>query len=286
MNVIKQVGMCARSNAIKFAPINNVIKCDNWNKKRLIGKGAEGSVYQACCNRDCKYIVKVIPGNDESVQNEINFQQQFAALGLAIPVIEAFRCDDDESSYIIMAAKQVNVRALCTKLYSIQSIEVIGIIVKIVAHAASLLDQAHSNNLIHGDPHLENFMLDPPQNWDVVLDWIKGSFKFNKNFSKNDSDDSYVLVQTLSHACDFDSSQESEVISLIEKGFDSVLKELSRSGSSERWLNLNSMVMIDFGHSCKANKSEEGSSCDFTPTTDMTQFYEDVSEQAWGRYIV
>jgi len=203
-------------------------------------------------------------------------QQQVASFGIALPVIEAFRCEDDEKSYIIMPSINMNLVDFCLKLNSYREyVDVIPLIKGCIAQASNLLTTLHANGMVHGDSHLENFMFDPAKNYDVVLDWCRGDFVFNSKFSHSDADDSFVLFTVLEGVLQLNP------LPFISQGCAATVKELSRTQERmNKWLGLDTLKLIDFGLTEKIGTSTR------TPKDDLDQLVDDASEQPWGRYVV
>ena len=68
-------------------------ECD-WKLSYEIGKGEDATVYLACCDDICNYVIKVIQGRTSNfftkVANEITIHEKFSKLGLAPRLIDAY----------------------------------------------------------------------------------------------------------------------------------------------------------------------------------------------------
>lgn len=134
-----------------------------WFEKSLVGEGVDAKVYQVCCNSDCKFVVKQILLDDanklrQKVTHEVAMQQRFASLGLAPNVEDAWICDHE--GLIIMKRLDMSLIEYFKYLVGRKSMEVIE--EKLALAEKSLNEMfavAHANGLVHGDPHLNNVMV-------------------------------------------------------------------------------------------------------------------------------
>jgi hypothetical protein len=102
------------------------------------------------------------------IQQEILLQQQFFKHGLTTPIIEAFYCDQTNTSYIITLPKQSTLFQLCNDLAAscgykftcIEAQEKLNMIVMLLQRAIDSIMLAHQYGLYHRDTHLHNFMTD------------------------------------------------------------------------------------------------------------------------------
>jgi hypothetical protein len=145
-----------------------------WFQKESVGKGAQGEVFKVCCqeNTDCDYVVKYYTP-DQTTENlflkEVNAHTEFEELGIAVPIIEAFYCPS-HGSYIIMERRQMTIKQFICNLYKkgVPQRIIIDVIDKLNNELLPMLQLAYDNNLLHNDPHLENFMLDPVDEYDYA----------------------------------------------------------------------------------------------------------------------
>jgi serine/threonine protein kinase len=138
-----------------------------------------GEVYQACCGTKCTFILKVIPINspktaypvtEAMIQQEVTMQQKFNKVGLAPSIVEAFSCDNN--AYIIMEQMNMDVFTLIKQIAQMNlPRHVIATLASfIISKAVYLVDQAHIKGLVHGDPHLQNIMINTDG---IALDLLK-----------------------------------------------------------------------------------------------------------------
>lgn len=138
---------------------------------RLGSESSFGAAYKTCCDKDCSYILKVIalrstatayPLTEDDIQNEVTMQKTFHEAGLAPKIVEAFSCED--TAYIVMAQMQTDMYQLVKSLARLPRSFAISAAGMLWAKAASMVDKAHSLGLVHGDPHLQNIMINPDTN--------------------------------------------------------------------------------------------------------------------------
>jgi len=147
--------------------------CD-WRLGSKIDEGEDGYIVHACCGNDCKFIVKVIENKHQrsnfiqKVAKEIAIQSEFASLGLAPKVLDAWMCNSEAS--IVMEKKDTNlvryVQALVSQNRPLQ--DILRTIDALQDATLLLVKKAHQNNLAHKDLHLKNVMVDV----DDDLDWF------------------------------------------------------------------------------------------------------------------
>jgi hypothetical protein len=160
---------CARN--LQPYNIDSLQKVCEWTKREKQAEGNQGQVYQACCDGDCKYIVKAIDHKGswtfDDIQGEITMQQKFAKKGLTPLVREAFMCDN--WSYIISDAKVETLMNILTRLAGrFESSQwafdkypqVKSAMIQLLQRAVEVIEQANSHGLMHDDAHMSNFMVD------------------------------------------------------------------------------------------------------------------------------
>ena len=191
-HILQSIKKCQR----KEYGITNICILTDVDPKPLGSDSSFGTVYIATCGNESKYILKVIPLRSEStaypltekdIQTEVTMQKAFYEKGLAPKIMDAFSCDN--IAYIIMEKMSVDMYTLIEKIFLSQAPEEfkVGCFSFIYSKAISLIDQAHIKGLIHGDPHLQNIMLNPPSVFETFLDL----FSLNKTI---DSDEDAVKI--------------------------------------------------------------------------------------------
>jgi hypothetical protein len=160
---------CARN--LQPYNIDSLQKVCRWTKRDKTAEGNQGQVYQACCDEDCKFIVKAIDHKGrwtfDDIQAEISMQQNFAKNGLTPPVREAFMCDN--WSYIISDAKVQTLLNILEELADVpkagkwdfeNSSFIKSAMTKLLQRAVEVIEEANSHGLMHDDAHMSNFMVD------------------------------------------------------------------------------------------------------------------------------
>lgn len=180
------ISSCLPLKRFKFKT-DNKLKCINddksWIYKQRIGKPSSyGEVWQACCEKDCRYVAKYQSfGKSDSIsdlyyptstpkdiEKEIKLQDEIADKGLSVPIIDSWICE--HGGIIIMQALKETVSDLILQYKTITVRKMI--INKII----SLLDKLHKAGFYHGDAHLNNIMV--TYDTDVYLEGYK---KYPKN---------------------------------------------------------------------------------------------------------
>ena len=160
---------CARN--LQHYNIDSLQKVCEWTKQKKQAEGNQGQVYQACCDGDCKYIVKAIDHKGswtfDDIQAEITMQQKFAKNGLTPPVREAFMCDN--WSYIVSDAKVETLINILTRLagrfeegqWDFEKVpQVQSAMLQLLQRAVEVIEEANARGLMHDDGHMSNFMVD------------------------------------------------------------------------------------------------------------------------------
>lgn len=168
--IVQTITQCSRLEPYKITHLVDTKSC-KWTQSEWKGQGNQGTVYMACCNEDCKFVVKSVNHSPsttfDSVQKEVAMQQEFAAQGLAPRILEAFMCDD--KSYIISEAKSRTLDSTCDRLAGDWTNDGWDFerdpnkkrwLVGLLQQAIFLLERAHDAGLMHDDAHLQNFMTD------------------------------------------------------------------------------------------------------------------------------
>ena len=149
--------------------VNQKSKCslNEWEIKGQVGEESMyGDVYAACCKSDCTHVMKIqkiVKGGTTDQENEM--QVLAAERGLAPLVVDSYVCDDN--SIIIMKAMKRTVYDLLKEIFDSQ------VHLLIIKECMSLVKEAHRLGYIHGDTHLNNFMIDYlPENYIKALPYI------------------------------------------------------------------------------------------------------------------
>ena len=129
---------------------------ENWKFYEEIGEeGNYGQIYGACCKKDCNYILKYLPYENDNttvmILKEIELQTKCSSIGLCPKVEDAWLCK--EGGAIVMERFETTVANLLVQ-YKTDKVRNL-----ILANVVSLLDKLHKNGVYHGDAHLNNFMV-------------------------------------------------------------------------------------------------------------------------------
>lgn len=157
MSVVSCVGLKKKSLYPKTKGCEN-----GWAVSTEISSGTSyGVVYQACCAKDCKYILKYQKYNitdyskpiitENTIKNEVEMQSLAADHDLAPDVYDSWVCE--EGGVIIMAAMKRSVGSLFAE-YKSEPIRKM-----IIDNVFKLISKLHSLGVIHGDAHLDNIMV-------------------------------------------------------------------------------------------------------------------------------
>ena len=137
--------------------------CD-WKLSYEIGRGEDATVYLACCDDVCNYVVKVIGARSSNffskVSREISIHEKFSNLGVAPRLIDAYICQKEAS--LVMEKKDMSVKQYVTLLlqHEVDSEIILTILDEIEAEAIRLLRITHNAKLVHDDLHTNNIMID------------------------------------------------------------------------------------------------------------------------------
>lgn len=155
-----------------FQPLEKIIfsdgECPSLYALADHPKGDEsryGKIYEACCSGNCEFIAKWLPKKyknavmtrEQDILSEIEFQNIASSAGIAPKIHDVWECK--EGFIIVMDALEKTAHG-----------EIVGLdwedpdqrwkIMGIVSQLYNLLDTLHGLDIIHGDAHLSNFMVD------------------------------------------------------------------------------------------------------------------------------
>ena len=154
-------------NEIQYLmPTNhNCLWVEHPTKKKEIGAGEDAVIFQICClqnkNLSCEYVVKVQESRRNKIfQKEVDIHISFANLGIGIPIIDAFMCDE-HGSFLVMEKREFTpeqyVKFLIEngkdKAFILQQIE------NLKNEALRIVKIGFENGLNHNDLHANNIML-------------------------------------------------------------------------------------------------------------------------------
>ena len=170
--------------ALKKLSISSKTNC-SWEVSSEISSGTSyGIVYQACCQKDCRYILKYQKFNltDEmrpyitanTIKNEVEMQNRAAEYDLAPIIYDSWLCDD--GGVIIMAPMKKPV-SLLLEIYKTLQVrkEIIGAVFNII-------EKLHSIGINHGDVHLDNIMVTydklPPSSTNEMKEYLDHDYVY------------------------------------------------------------------------------------------------------------
>ena len=97
------------SNSSTFSPVHHQITSYKpfLTSSNMEHENVKDGIVKACIGDKCNILIKMTQHpNAITVQQEISMQQEFASHKLAGPIVEAFQCKDDQTSYIFSQAKE------------------------------------------------------------------------------------------------------------------------------------------------------------------------------------
>jgi serine/threonine protein kinase len=239
-----------------------------------------GTIYHVCCKEDCSYVLKVISHGEDlteyHIQHEVSMQKKFHEFGLAPKIVEAFSCDN--KSYIIMEKMDKDLLSVMQMLTSAaenaaENIPVVFLDLAarmLIAKAVQLVDKAHISGYVHGDSHLPNFMLNLSPALPIILQDFNECLVRSKDHAKEilsqivkketyDAKDAMYLAilswQFNRNPTYFTRTRVSNQIKelslalyeLFNDAGPTIWKFLSTPKQLAKFLNVQSMKMIDFG---------------------------------------
>lgn len=179
-------------------------KCQKWDVTSYKTKGGFGSVYQACCETDCNYIIKeIFPVDSDSFKNEVKIHRKLSKKQIAPKIYDAWM--DDNNGFIVMdkmttTLKQylkIHRRLSSSKLYEV----------------FMTINIMHENGVQHNDLHSSNIMLNDSKNI-YIIDFGKSILK--KKLDKKERLDDYVDLLGLS---EWDDVNRQEIQDYIYRHF-------------------------------------------------------------------
>jgi tRNA A-37 threonylcarbamoyl transferase component Bud32 len=139
--------------------------CENLTIKKYISSGAYGSVSQICCQNDCGYIMKIISGVKNNVnefhivvEQEIEGWKHASSIGLAPTLVEYYLSNTDSARYCIFISEMMDKTAdeILAIINNDGREELRYRFFKALLERIQLL---HESGYFHGDCHLKNIMV-------------------------------------------------------------------------------------------------------------------------------
>ncbi len=118
---------------------------------RMGEDSAVGEVFQACKDSNCNYVLKCVP-NKWLVEHEVKMQKLIAAVGLCMPVVDWWICEDKLGGAIITGLLS---RSLKDLLINVVDNE---LKLNYIQQAVRNILKLHQAGMYHSDPHWKNFM--------------------------------------------------------------------------------------------------------------------------------
>lgn len=134
-----------------------------WYMREKLGAGVTATVYQACCNDDCKYVVKVMHAKrslesfKQQANREVDMHVRFEALGLAPKIHDAWLCSHE--AILVMDRRQMSLTEYFKSLVGRADIDLDEKLKEAEKRVNAMLTKAHEAGLVHNDAHLENIMV-------------------------------------------------------------------------------------------------------------------------------
>jgi len=157
---------------------------DTWRIGNQIGAGEFGTVSMACCNNNCKYVIKTQNiKSDSNAEAEIEIQNILAQHGIAVPIVDSWRCGSNVVS--VMKTLKRTVKQILLETRSEEEF------MKSLDAYFDLLNRMHAVGYVHMDTHLDNCMVD--ENGDYYLIDFGLSEKISSN--NEDEDHSFLMEE-------------------------------------------------------------------------------------------
>jgi len=123
-----------------------------WKSGKRIGdRSGFGIVRIACCDSDCKYVMKIQPLQDK-IQHEIKMQQMLAENGIAPPIIDSWICQGN--MVIVMPMLKHTLKYVLATAVDKQ------VFIGALDAYVDLLRRVHALGYWHGDAKSDNCMVD------------------------------------------------------------------------------------------------------------------------------
>jgi serine/threonine protein kinase len=146
---------------VEKIPVPGMKECV-WKIKGPIASGVYGTAYTACCEADCKYVLKYIRDRVDykpRFENEIKIQELAASRGFAPRIFDAWTSD---SGYAFVMEKMKTTLADAMKITPREKR------IEIAIAGFNAIKQLHSLGYMHGDIHFDNIMLDADDNVKLI----------------------------------------------------------------------------------------------------------------------
>lgn len=256
---------CNNRNECKIDNWNSLFvyqnRCQNgWIKLQRIGQESTvGEIWLSKCDDGLKnterYIMKIIKYGQETHQGltceedllkEVVFQQQASEHGLAPPVYEILMREDRGMIIMKIAGKLELMKAIMNtaKDREMSLEQKINKIEKYLADGIQLVRNLHKIGILHGDPHLNNIMLDNEGNM-LLID-----FGLSKHIGNEDPNkDFFQLINQLNYIADNDQNIDPQILNVFRNFADQlyssikpVKREMSLEEIKERYINIRESI--------------------------------------------
>lgn len=165
-----------RDSNVRYIPIGRLLSRQDcvrgYKVKKVLGKGAFGTVAKACRGRKCKYVMKVqsltpkksIGFKPRNFWDEVRVTKKAGVIGVSPKLKDAWTCDGN--GYMIM--DMVKGKTLYEILHSDPDFK---LVTKLQKKAVAALKKAHAHGLIHRDIHSLNIMVTDKKHEIKIIDW-------------------------------------------------------------------------------------------------------------------
>jgi tRNA A-37 threonylcarbamoyl transferase component Bud32 len=136
-----------------------------WDVKTEVqlGKGKYSTILQACKNKDCDYVMKLVKYEfHERIENEVKMQKKCAKHGLCPPVIDWWLCpkSEDYGGVIISPLLDENLKDYLMEATCVNANNDKKRVWVTLKKSLVILVNLHKLKMIHGNVKLTHFMID------------------------------------------------------------------------------------------------------------------------------
>ena len=144
---------------------HDCIWVEHPTKKKEIGSGEDALIFQICCQKNdnlyCEFVVKFQESNrNKFFKKEVDMHLAFADLGIGIPIVDAFMCDQ-HGSFLVMEKRNFTPEEYVKFLQENGKGTdfILGQIENMKKEALRITRIGFENGLNHNDLHANNIML-------------------------------------------------------------------------------------------------------------------------------
>lgn len=211
--------------------------CIGRRTRGLIGRGMCGVALETTCGRDDRFVTKIIKLGPcyslEKFYREVWAQNMASSVGVAPRIVESYVTDKEA---VIVMERVFGQTVDITNQRNVTEKNMIGKATRLAKEIGKSLSALHSLNIVHGDSHIQNMIVDERTGRVKLIDF--GRVRFVGLDDVDSQEDIRAInrdytwaVQTFLHDFpQYESAQVKAIEPFLKKDVDAVLKSKKNKG--------------------------------------------------------